>query len=235
MEKQVSELFPRARVLRMDMDTTAKKGSHENILSAFAAHEADILVGTQMIVKGHDFPNVTLVGILAADLSLFSQDYSSGATTFSLLTQAAGRAGRGSRPGNVVIQTYNPEHFAIVNAAEQNYPGFYGEELPYRRILKYPPFSSMLTIQYMSENEELIGRRLDELGRMALRIAERNGWRMEILGPTDGSISKVKDVYRKVLYIKASNTNQLEQMRRELEASARTDKDIQVTYDWNED
>lgn len=235
VEKQVSEMFPKARVLRMDMDTTAKKGSHENILSAFAAHEADILVGTQMIVKGHDFPLVTLVGVLAADLSLFSLDYSSGAATFSLLTQAAGRAGRGGRHGNVVIQTYNPEHYAVANAAEQNYSGFYEEELPYRRILRYPPFCSMLTIQYMSEDEALILRRLDELGRMAMRISEKNGWRMEILGPTDGSISKVKDVYRKVLYIKASDHKQLEQMQKELETSARTDKAIQISYDWNED
>lgn len=235
VEQLVREMFPEARVLRMDMDTTAKKGSHEQILSAFAAHEADILVGTQMIVKGHDFPLVTLVGVLAADLSLFSQDFLAGASTFSLLTQAAGRAGRGERPGNVVIQTYNPEHYAIETAADQNYFGFYEEELPYRRILRYPPFSAMLTIQYMSEDEELIMRRLDELKCVALRIAEHSRWQMEILGPTDGSISKVKDVYRKVLYIKASNVKHLEQMRKELEASVRTDKAIQISYDWNED
>lgn len=235
VEKQVSELFPKARVLRMDMDTTAKKGSHETILSAFAAHEADILVGTQMIVKGHDFPLVTLVGVLAADLSLFSQDYSSSSSTFSLLTQAAGRAGRGERPGNVVIQTYNPEHYAVANAAAQNFQGFYEEELPYRRMLRYPPFSSMLTIQYMSEDETLLERQLTQLKKLAVQIAEQNNWKMEILGPADGSISKVKDVYRKVLYIKASDHKQLEQMRKELETSARTDKAIQISYDWNED
>lgn len=235
VEKMVKELFPQARVLRMDMDTTAKKGSHEAILSAFSRHEADILVGTQMIVKGHDFPLVTLVGVLAADLSLFSQDYLAGATTFSLLTQAAGRAGRGDRPGNVVIQTYNPEHYAIASAAEQDYTGFYEEELPYRSLLRYPPFCPMLTIQYMSEDEELIARRLHDLAKLAVRIAEQNRWKMDILGPTDGSISKVKDVYRKVLYIKATNIQQLEQMRKELETAARTDKEIQIQYDWNED
>ena len=113
IEDMVKARFPQARVLRMDMDTTKKKDSHEQILSAFANEEADILVGTQMIVKGHDFPKVTLVGALAADMSLYTDDYRSGERTFQLLTQAAGRAGRGDRPGEVVIQTYDPEHYAI--------------------------------------------------------------------------------------------------------------------------
>ena len=235
VEQQVSKMFPQARVLRMDMDTTSKKGSHEQILSAFAAHEADILIGTQMIVKGHDFPNVTLVGILAADLSLFAQDYQAGAGTFSLLTQASGRAGRGNIPGNVVIQTYNPDNSSICHAATQDYLRFYEEELPYRKLLKYPPFFHMLTIQYMSEDESLIGQQLEALAGLAVRIADENRWRMDILGPADGSISKIKDVYRKVLYIKALDVNHLEQMRKELEASVRTDKRIQISYDWNED
>lgn len=235
VEQLVEKLFPQAKVLRMDMDTTAKKGSHEQILSAFASHEADILIGTQMIVKGHDFPKVTLVGILAADLSLFAQDYQAGAETFSLLTQAAGRAGRGDLPGDVIIQTYNPDNSSIRHAATQDYVSFYEDELPYRKLLKYPPFAQMLTIQYMSEDESMIGRQMEELAGLARRIAEKNRWQMEILGPADGNISKIKDVYRKVLYIKASNSNSLGQMRRELEAFVRTDKTIQISYDWNED
>ena len=129
IEEIVKEMFPEARVLRMDMDTTRQKDSYEKILSAFSNEEADILVGTQMIVKGHDFPNVTLVGVLAADMSLYTDDYRSGERTFQLLTQAAGRAGRGERPGQVVIQTYSPEHYAVVTAAAQDYEAFYDEEL----------------------------------------------------------------------------------------------------------
>ena len=129
IEELVKKEFPNARVLRMDMDTTKEKDGHEKILEAFANEEADILIGTQMIVKGHDFPNVTLVGVLAADLSLYADDYRAGERTFQLLTQAAGRAGRGSEKGEVVIQTYSPEHYSIETAAKQDYEAFYQEEL----------------------------------------------------------------------------------------------------------
>lgn len=124
MEEQLHKMFPQARVLRMDADTTRTRESYEKILAAFARGDADILVGTQMIVKGHDFPAVTLVGVLAADLSLSMSDYRAGERTFQLLTQAAGRAGRGSRPGEVVIQTYQPDHYSIQYAARQDYEGF---------------------------------------------------------------------------------------------------------------
>ncbi|MDE5932607.1 MAG: primosomal protein N', partial [Lachnospiraceae bacterium] len=136
IEEAVNKEFPGARVLRMDADSTRSKESYEKILSAFADGKADILVGTQMIVKGHDFPNVTLVGILAADLSLNQNDYRAGERTFQLLTQAAGRAGRGEKPGEVVIQTYQPEHYSIVHAANQDYEGFYEEEIVYRELLQ---------------------------------------------------------------------------------------------------
>ena len=123
----------------MDMDTTKEKDGHEKILSAFADGEADILIGTQMIVKGHDFPNVTLVGILAADLSLYADDYRASERTFQLLTQAAGRAGRAEVPGEVVIQTYDPDHYCIRTAAAQDYERFYEEEIGYRMVAGYPP------------------------------------------------------------------------------------------------
>ena len=135
-ESFLSRQFPKARILRMDADTTRTKGSYEKILSSFANEEADILIGTQMIVKGHDFPNVTLVGILLADQSLNASDYRSAERTFQLLTQAAGRAGRGKYPGDVVIQTYEPEHYSIVHAAHQNYEEFYREEMVYRKLLR---------------------------------------------------------------------------------------------------
>ena len=154
MEEQLHKMFPQARVLRMDADTTRTRESYERILAAFARGDADILVGTQMIVKGHDFPAVTLVGVLAADLSLSMSDYRAGERTFQLLTQAAGRAGRGSRPGEVVIQTYQPDHYSIQYAARQDYEGFYKEELTYRQLLSYPPASHILAVQFYSKKQE---------------------------------------------------------------------------------
>ena len=155
---QVAELagkeFPGARVLRMDFDTTKQKGGHEKILEAFARHEADILVGTQMIVKGHDFPGVTLVGILAADLSLYAGDYRASERTFQLLTQAAGRAGRGSERGTAVIQTYSPEHYSVQTAAAQDYQGFFEQEMAYRSLMQYPPAAHLMALYLMSEKEE---------------------------------------------------------------------------------
>ena len=143
VEAMVEKQFPGARILRMDADTTSGKGGHEAILSAFAGGQADILIGTQMIVKGHDFPNVTLVGVLAADLSLHGASYDATERTFQLLTQAAGRAGRGRLPGQVVFQTYSPEHYSVRMAAGQDYEGFYREELPYRRLLHYTVLSQV--------------------------------------------------------------------------------------------
>ena len=135
IEEIVKKRFPKARVLRMDLDTTRAKDGHEKILEAFVNEEADVLVGTQMIVKGHDFPNVTLVGVLAADMSLYSDDYRAGERTFQLLTQAAGRAGRGTKAGEAVIQTYSPEHYAVTTAAAQDYEAFYQEEIKYREFM----------------------------------------------------------------------------------------------------
>ena len=134
IEEKLKELYPGVRTLRMDADTTRTKDSYEKILSAFSNGEADVLIGTQMIVKGHDFPKVTLVGILAADLSLNASDYRAGERTFQLLTQAVGRAGRGVLPGEAVIQTYQPDHYAITCAAAQDYKSFYEEEILYREL-----------------------------------------------------------------------------------------------------
>ena len=154
IEDKLKELYPGVRTLRMDADTTRTKDSYEKILSAFANGEADVLIGTQMIVKGHDFPKVTLVGILAADLSLNASDYRAGERTFQLLTQAVGRAGRGVLPGEAVIQTYQPDHYSIQYAARQDYEGFYKEELTYRQLLSYPPASHILAVQFYSKKQE---------------------------------------------------------------------------------
>ncbi len=199
IEKEVNKFFPKARVLRMDADTTRAKGSYEKILSAFASEEADVLVGTQMIVKGHDFPNVTLVGILAADMSLYAADYRAGERTFQLLTQAAGRAGRGKYPGSVVIQSYQPDNYSIQCAARQDYKDFYEEEISYRKLLKYPPAAHMLAIQIMAENEEY-GRQI--ASRIRAEIEIRKIKDMIIIGPASASIGKINDVYRMVIYLK---------------------------------
>ena len=204
IEEAVYKEFPGARVLRMDADSTKSKESYEKILSAFADGKADILVGTQMIVKGHDFPNVTLVGILAADLSLNQNDYRAGERTFQLLTQAAGRAGRGEKPGEVVIQTYQPEHYSIVHAANQDYEGFYKEEILYRELLQYPPSAHMLAILIISEEEER-GERV--LGTFVSLIKERFGADRALLmiGPAPAAVSRINDLYRNVLYLKHSD------------------------------
>ncbi|HKL79655.1 MAG TPA: primosomal protein N', partial [Mobilitalea sp.] len=154
VEELVMREFPKARVLRMDTDTTKNKGGHEKILSAFSEHRADILVGTQMIVKGHDFGKVTLVGIIAADLSLYAGDFRASERTFELLCQAAGRAGRDILAGEVVIQTYHPEHYSIITAAEGDYKAFYDQEMLYRKLMQYPPAAHILLVLITSKDEE---------------------------------------------------------------------------------
>ena len=225
VELAVRQMFPGAGILRMDADTTRKKDSYEQILSAFSAHEADILIGTQMIVKGHDFPDVTLVGVLLADLSLYAGDYRAAERTFQLLTQAAGRAGRGARPGEVVIQTYQPEHYAVRYAASQDYRGFYEEEIAYRRLLRYPPASHMLAVQLMSPSEDAA---LAEAGRLreVLEAAGKQDGR-EIIGPAAASLGRLRDQYRFVLYIKSEEYDTLVRDRRIIE-NARKDADERV-------
>ncbi|WP_238483701.1 replication restart helicase PriA [Anaerosporobacter faecicola] len=220
VEEMVKKEFPSARVLRMDMDTTAGKDGHEKILSAFAKQEADILVGTQMIVKGHDFGNVSLVGILAADLSLYANDYRAAEKTFQLLTQAAGRAGRSKNNGEVVIQTYSPTNYSVTTAAVNDYVGFYEKEILFRTMMKYPPVSNILVAFLTSKNEQSV-EQASELFKAAvldykqqecvrLEQAQENESisedvikeELEIIGPVKANVAKVNDIYRYVLYMK---------------------------------
>lgn len=218
-EEAVKKIFPQARVLRMDMDTTSGKHDHEEILSTFYEGRADVLVGTQMIVKGHDFPKVTLVGILAADLSLHMPDYRCSEYTFDLLTQAAGRAGRGNGEGEVIIQTYQPEHYSIQAAATQNYALFYEKEMAYRRILNYPPSCTLMTLLITSPQEE-------ELNLCVCWLEEwingQNHWKnLQIVGPAEAPVYKINDIYRKILYLKHKNYDILLQIKEELEEAAK--------------
>lgn len=215
IEELTKAMFPQARVLRMDLDTTSKKGGHQEILSAFAKGEADILIGTQMIVKGHDFPGVTLVGILAADASLYAPDYRSGERTFQLLVQAAGRAGRGKKPGTAVIQTYTPEHYVVKASAVQDYLEFYRQEMGYRKLMKYPPAAHMLSIQIGGKEEELTAHMTEAV---AEAVGRRFGQQAELIGPVFAPVYKVNDIYRKILYIKNENYDILIQIRKMAEA-----------------
>ena len=230
VEAALYKEFPGAKVLRMDMDTTKKKHSHEEILAKFSNGEADILVGTQMIVKGHDFANVTLVGIMAADLSLHANDYRAGERTFQLLTQAAGRAGRGEKAGEVVIQTYSPEHYSIVTAAKQDYQTFYQQEIGYRSILKYPPEWQMLVIFAAGENETQVAQLMEKMAFMIQQMG------VMVIGPSEASFAKINDHYRRVIYIKDKDYQTLVQVKNRIEQWLETNdirKDILINFDFN--
>ena len=236
IEELVQRRFPTARILRMDYDTTRKKDGYEKILSAFANQEADILIGTQMIVKGHDFPNVTLVGVLAADMSLHVNDYHGAERTFSLLTQAAGRAGRGDLPGEVVIQSYDPEHYAIQTAKEQNYEAFYEREISYRRLMHYPPIWNMLVVLGTSENYQELSEAMEILSEQGQKAICTKNLQLQAFGPTDPSIGKMNDLYRKVLYIKGAGYQDLIAIKDYLEKVIRDDlkqKDVSIQFDFN--
>lgn len=210
IEEQLYKRFPGIRVLRMDADTTKNKGSYEKILSSFAEGEADVLLGTQMIVKGHDFPNVTLVGVLAADLSLNDSDYRSAERTFQLLTQAVGRAGRANKKGTALIQTYRPEHYSIIDAAKQDYDGFYKEELLYRTLGDYPPTGHMMSVQISSEFEK-------QAEQLAQRLLREAGERIAHIGPAKASVYKVSDRYRYMIYFKSSDYSSLTEAKNRME------------------
>ena len=233
MEEIVKKRFPAARVLRMDLDTTRSKDGYEKILSAFANQEADILIGTQMIVKGHDFPNVTLVGILAADLSMYAADYRAAERTFQLLTQAAGRAGRGDLPGEVVIQTYNPDHYSIQAAKEQDYASFYREEIAVRQLLSYPPVSHMVLVLFTARQEQLVKQAAADLARW---LKERAPAGLRIIGPSGALVARVNDVYREVIYLKHRDYSRLVGLKDEMEQFAREHfyyRKINMTFDFD--
>ena len=220
--QQVEELlrkeFPDARTLRMDKDTTSRKHDYEKILSAFDEGEADILIGTQMIAKGHDFPRVTLVGILLADTSLYANDYRAGERTFQLLTQTAGRSGRGDKAGEVIIQTYSPEHYSIVAAAKHDYEGFFAEEMEYRSLAGYPPDTCLVGILLTSKDETLLNNGAHYLAKYANKVAKGNQEQMlAIIGPSVPFVKKTKDLYRQVIYVKAKQESTMEKFVKQLE------------------
>lgn len=207
IEQEVNKYFPDARVLRMDLDTTQRKNSHRTILEEFRKGNADILIGTQMIAKGLDFENVTLVGIIAADLSLNVGDYRSAETTYQLVSQVAGRAGRAEKKGKVYIQTYSPDHYSIQYASRNDYKGFYNEEITYRKDMIYPPFTNLFVIMFVGENEGIVRQRIKELLYIMKHYNKNNMFTH--LGPSPAVISKINNNYRWQLMVKCENEEKL--------------------------
>ena len=224
IEEYIKKEFPEARVMRMDADTTKGKDGYDTILSAFSEGKADILVGTQMIVKGHDFGKVTLMGVLLADMSLGVSEYSAAERTFHLLAQAAGRAGRDRLPGRVVIQTYRPDHYALLCAAAQDYPEFYKQEITYRKMLGYPPCTSMLKVLGLSKDEGVLSEAMKELAA----AAQAEG--VTVLGPAPDYVRYVQDTFRMVLYCKAASRDKVKQVKDRLERLSFENVSVQFEF-----
>lgn len=204
---ELVEVFPQARILRMDVDTTRQKGAHQRILDKFGNHEADILLGTQMIAKGLDFPNVTLVGVLNADTSLNLPDFRSSERTFQLLTQVAGRAGRAEKEGEVLIQTYNPQHYAIQLAQKQDYEAFYAYEMGIRRQLAYPPYYFTVGLTLSHKDEQTVVRKSFELLQL---LRQQLSDKIKILGPTPKPIARTHNLYHYQIIVKYRFEDNLE-------------------------
>ena len=207
IEEQIEKYFSNAKVLRMDMDTTSKKNSHQNILEDFKNHKADILIGTQMIAKGLDFPKVSLVGVIAADITLNTGDYKSSENTFQLLTQVAGRAGRANIKGNVFIQTYTPEHYSIVFAKNNDYIGFYNKEIVERKIMFYPPFSNIFFIMISGDNENNVLNAIKFLHNVMLYYNQKTNF--YISDVAKAYVYKVNNQYRYKIIIRAEEETRL--------------------------
>ena len=234
VEEEAARLFPKARILRMDSDTTRGKEGHSKILSLFDSGQADILIGTQMIVKGHDFPKVTCVGVLMADLSLSEADYRSGERTFQLITQAVGRAGRGDDRGCAVIQTYHPDHYAVRYAADQKYSSFYKEEIAYRKLMHYPPVGYLLAVLGSSEDEKLLTTGMHYIRKYIDRIDRKSI--LSAIGPAPQSIGKIRDRYRQVIYLRYPTRDNLIRAKDLLEEYIRINsgfEGIRIEFDFN--
>lgn len=232
VEEETRNSFPEARVIRMDRDTTSRKGAHASILDLFRRGEADILVGTQMIAKGLDFPNVTLVGVISADTSLNLPDFRASERTFQLVSQVAGRSGRGLELGEVVVQTFDPENYAIKRAVEHDYPGFYEQELEMRRELSYPPFGSLVNVMSRDAEEPTAESRLEAFASRvrSLPMSLRRG--VEVIGPTPAVLSKLRGEYRYHLVLRSRDRDAvLDVLRQALERAGELRKHLAVDVD----
>ena len=209
LELEINKIFPTASTIRVDIDTVTKKNSHEEILEKFNKDKIDILIGTQMIVKGHHFPNVTLVGVVSADGSLNIDDYRASERTFDILVQVAGRAGRENLQGNVIIQTYNPDNYSIQYAKKQNYDEFYNVEIKLRNQLRYPPFCDIIMFGISGETEEIVSKTAEKLYRNLKEQIEKEQIIANVLKPLPAPIDKIKNRYRWRIIIKAKVNDKL--------------------------
>ena len=238
LEEEINKLFPKVKTLRMDKDTTARKGAHGRIIAKFREGKADCLIGTQMIVKGHDFPKVTVVGNILADMGLFDTDYESAERTFDLITQAAGRAGRDKAQGNVVVQTYQPDNYAIKTAASQDYEAFYKYEMAYREMLRFPPVYELLGIMVSSGDEQLCSQLAEGMAKLIKEKAtsdSRND--TSCIGPAEAVIYRINEIYRKVIYVKSKDYNVLVNIAglcdRVMSEQGVEENQAEVQYDFN--
>ncbi len=218
------ETFPDSRIARVDRDSTRRKGQTFLILKRFSEREIDIMVGTQMITKGYDFPEVTLVGVIAADLSLGFPDFRAGERTFQILSQVGGRAGRGEQRGKVIVQTFNPAHYAIVTARDHDYPSFFQRERELREQLGYPPFSYLACLRLRGNNSETTADMAQRLGRGITGVLERwpkKGREIQVLGPAEAPLAKLKGKYRWQILIKCKGAELLHYFLREIDALTR--------------
>lgn len=207
IQEEAERLFPQARIMRMDMGTMRNREDYIRVYEQFLHHEGDILIGTQMIAKGFDFPDVTLVGVLAADMTLYSTDYHSTERTFQLITQVAGRAGRAQKRGQVLVQTYSPDHYCIQKAKEQDYEGFYQKELAARKIMECPPFTHLAEVLLTGTKEEVVIQGARRLGMWMEHYAK--GREIEILGPSPASLGRINNVFRWKLLVKCREEQRL--------------------------
>ncbi|MBU1150218.1 MAG: primosomal protein N', partial [Proteobacteria bacterium] len=233
VEEETGKLFPGARITRMDSDTTSRKGDSERILRGLDRMDIDILIGTQMITKGHDFPEITLVGVIAADASLNIPDFRAAERTFQILTQVSGRGGRGDQPGRVVIQTFNPGHYAIRRAQEHDYAGFYADELPLRRQFCYPPFSRLIGLHFSSLKREEGKKAVAEIGARARELARTlAGGKADVIGPAESPLARIRGRYRWQLLLRGKQSGLLHLLtQRLLEGAGHDGLDIQVDVD----
>jgi len=229
VEQMLNEIFKDAKILRMDLDTTTNKGSHERMINDFSQHKYDILLGTQMIAKGLNFENVTLVGVLNADTSLHIPDFRSSENTFQLLSQVAGRSGRGEKEGKVIIQTFNPTHYAVYYSKNHDYLNFYNMEMSIRKKLKYPPYYYLVSIKVMSKDYELCKNEAVKVGN----FLKNNLSNTIVLGPSVCSLFKVNNIYRFGIVLKYKKEDKLKNVLNELLNHYQTNSKIKIDIDFD--
>ena len=229
IEEELQDIFPNSKIIRMDYDTTSRKGMHEKMIEEFKNHQYDILLGTQMVAKGLDFSNVTLVGVINADTSLNIPDFRSSENTFSLLSQVAGRSGRSNKEGKVIIQTFNPDHYAIYYSSKYDYLSFYKKEMSIRKQLKYPPYYYLSIVRISGKDSNVVYQESLKIKRSL----ERNLEHVIILGPSVASIFRVNNIYRYQILLKYKNEERIYLIIEKIINHYKNQSKVDVDVDFN--